>query len=339
MDKGQDFGGGIPLPKEFDLKEDKSIYNTQRVDPAKKDISEKQPDSKDKKAPEKKSYINIILILLVIACVLLISLSVSFYTGRETEKTNRLKVESSLSDMKFAKQEVESRLQETEKVMMQYQKDLEAEKGRVRKMETNLDTLKAEKKELISRIDDNFQQIFSLKSTLDKETKNNKDIKSRMEKAEKEREALTAQLSQIRMAKEALENRIIDLSRKKAKGVELGTIVVAGQPGASGTQPAAPGGAAVTPATATAPINMSGGVGFGKLVGQVLVVNKEFAFVVINLGQKDGLKESLVFDVYRGQQFLGKVQVERIYDTMSSAVILPEFNKEEIKEGDMVKVS
>ncbi|MCG2704118.1 MAG: hypothetical protein L6366_07090 [Candidatus Omnitrophica bacterium] len=75
-----------------------------------------------------------------------------------------------------------------------------------------------------------------------------------------------------------------------------------------------------------------------RLEGQVLVVNKEFAFVVINIGEKDGIQESQVLDVYRGQDLLGKVKVERIYDTMSSAVILPEATKQELKEGDIVKL-
>ena len=75
-----------------------------------------------------------------------------------------------------------------------------------------------------------------------------------------------------------------------------------------------------------------------ELEGQVLVVNDEFAFVVINIGEKDGIEETSVLEVYRGQSLLGKVQVERIYDTMSSAVILPESLTGEIKEGDAVKL-
>ena len=71
--------------------------------------------------------------------------------------------------------------------------------------------------------------------------------------------------------------------------------------------------------------------------GQVLVVNKEFDFVVINLGENDGLKIGSKLQVLKDEQVLGTVEVEKIYGNMSAATIMPDAQKDKIKEGCTVR--
>ena len=72
--------------------------------------------------------------------------------------------------------------------------------------------------------------------------------------------------------------------------------------------------------------------------GRVLVVNKEYNFVVINLGAKDGMEIGTTLLVYRADKEEEKIKIEKLYETMSAATILPE-TKGDLKETDTVKVN
>lgn len=74
-----------------------------------------------------------------------------------------------------------------------------------------------------------------------------------------------------------------------------------------------------------------------SLSGRVLVVNREFQFLVIDLGSKDGLSVGDEFVIYQGSEEVGRVQVERVYDTMSTATILPGTQEYKIMEDSTVK--
>ena len=73
--------------------------------------------------------------------------------------------------------------------------------------------------------------------------------------------------------------------------------------------------------------------------GSVLVVNREFNFIVVNMGSRDGIKPGQYLEVVRNGKPLARVQVERIYENMSAANILAETvgKGEVIKEGDQVR--
>jgi len=77
--------------------------------------------------------------------------------------------------------------------------------------------------------------------------------------------------------------------------------------------------------------------GFGTAEGQILQVNPEWQFVVINLGWQ-ALNIGDVLGVYRGDQLVAKVKVERIQEQVAAASILPEYRTAGIALNDRVKV-
>lgn len=74
----------------------------------------------------------------------------------------------------------------------------------------------------------------------------------------------------------------------------------------------------------------------GILNGRILEINHEYNFVIISLGKGEGIKKGMVFMVYREKKLLGKVEVEDVFQDMSSCNILPWFKKEEIMIDDGV---
>lgn len=73
------------------------------------------------------------------------------------------------------------------------------------------------------------------------------------------------------------------------------------------------------------------------LVGKVIKVDKKYAFVVLDLGNRDNLKVVDILSVYRSNKFIGKVRVERLEDDRSAAIILPEWQNTQFREGDEVR--
>lgn len=76
--------------------------------------------------------------------------------------------------------------------------------------------------------------------------------------------------------------------------------------------------------------------GTAILEGKVLVVNKEYDFVVVNIGQKDNLAIGDTLDVLRKEKKLGELKVEEVRDTMSVAIPLEPKLIKQIKEDDRI---
>ncbi|MFH1061770.1 MAG: hypothetical protein V1747_02660 [Candidatus Omnitrophota bacterium] len=319
MDKDLKVGQGIPFdPIEPDI---------DRVsEPAPRSIEPQdyKPTAGKTKPAKKKGGSPIVVIFLVILAVFAISAAGFLYMEKAKETAFRKNIEVQLEKNILEKLEVEGNLKDT--LLKKNQLEIDLEQGRVNYsiLMTQYQQAQADNEKMMVKFNGKMELISSLKSKLAKEEKDNSRISEKLAKVNSEFDDVKTQLGQIRMAKEALENRIIEMKRKKelSASVELETIVV--DPNSNNAIPATQGFSPLPPPA--------------KLEGQVLVVNKEFAFIVVNIGEKDGIKNSDVLTVFKGTQVIGKVQVERIYDTMSSAVILPEQTTKDIQEGDIVKL-
>ena len=123
----------------------------------------------------------------------------------------------------------------------------------------------------------------------------------------------------MQKAKEELETKLAELSPQPT--VELDRVVV--------TDPAAP--------AASSALTQPAGSQVTAVQGQVIVVNREYDFVVINMGRNQGLAVGEEFQIVRGERVMGRVKVEKIYDELSAAAILPDTDKDAIREGDLVR--
>ncbi len=72
------------------------------------------------------------------------------------------------------------------------------------------------------------------------------------------------------------------------------------------------------------------------LSGKVESVNKPLNFIVLSLGDKDGVVRNGVLVVYRNNQFIGRVKVVSTTANNAVADILPDATKTDIQPGDDV---
>lgn len=71
---------------------------------------------------------------------------------------------------------------------------------------------------------------------------------------------------------------------------------------------------------------------------KVLVVNREYNFVVLNLGTKDGIRKGTRFSVLRDNKTIATAEVDKVYDNMAAANLLEEAKKGDVKEGDVARL-
>lgn len=152
-------------------------------------------------------------------------------------------------------------------------------------------------------------------------------IREASESVRKDKSALEIQLkaaqeelNNIRGQLAAIPKPDVKVEKTKAQEVQLEKIVVAPKAPQADTVVSAPVAASVT----------------APLEGKVLVVNREYDFIVINLGQKDGVNLGDAFDVLRKDKSLGQAKVEEVRDTMSVATPGTKDMIKQIKEDDRV---
>ncbi len=154
----------------------------------------------------------------------------------------------------------------------------------------------------LEKIDKKDNQIEELESNLTNEKKQRTSLANTLAQLRENYDSLEERLKEAKLEAEEYQKQLGKFGRKT--GVKLKKIVV---------KPSR------------------------ELEGKVLVVNNEFHFVVIDLGKKDGVNVGNKLVIYQGSEEIGRVQVEKVYDAMSTASILPGSQEHKISEDSVVK--
>lgn len=213
-------------------------------------------------------------------------------------KAEKKSLEQELNEIRQAKEQVDSELSHTKEQLTQAAQQLTEERKAKETLAASVDDRQRE----VDRLGKDLEQLRVERDNL---TQQAAQFKDRQDK-------LLAQLTEVERAKGELEAKVLELSQGST--VELGKVVVKNSD--PGVAPPAIGGA---------------------LQGQVIVVNREYDFIVVNLGKNHGLTIGQEFQIVRGEEVLGRAKVEKVYDELSAAAILPESKKDAIREGDLVK--
>jgi oligoribonuclease (3'-5' exoribonuclease) len=74
------------------------------------------------------------------------------------------------------------------------------------------------------------------------------------------------------------------------------------------------------------------------LTGRILVVNPNWNFVVLDIGQAEGLVPNTELHVHRADQLVGKVRVSSVEENTAIANIVKDWEQKPVKEGDDVLI-
>lgn len=254
-------------------------------------------------------------ILFIAALLLSLLAATTFYLSRNAERAKRMWTEGELQKTVLAKHEVEKERDELMKAKEALESQLTDTQSQAQRLSDEVAQEKRAREALTTELAQTRRESIDAKSRLEAERKEKLTLTEELARAKQGYQSVNSELTTLRQAKEALERRVKEMLASQA--TEAQTIVV---------KPSSP-----TAPAASAPKSSA--------EGKVLVVNREFNFVVVNLGSKDGLKNGTPLTILRGNSSIAKAQVERLYDNMVAATLLSEQDKQKVQEGDRALVS
>ncbi len=243
------------------------------------------------------------LVILIILVLVTTSLAVTFFIMKEQEKQQRVLIEQTLDETLKVKEQTLKDLREMTRLKTDAELKIDQLKEEAKRLSQDLERQKKEAQAALAKLKDGENKVRKLSTALKEQETKVESLMQTRKSLKSQNEELNIQLSQIRLAKQALENKILI---GESGAVQLEKIVVRGI-----TQ---------------------------EIEGKVLVVNDEFNFVVLDLGEDSGVEPGTILTITRDGAVLGKVEVENVYEDMSSAIILPQWQKGPFMEDDNVEI-
>jgi hypothetical protein len=254
------------------------------------------------------------VIILIVLILISLGLAGGTFYLLQNERNEKARVQQQLEVVKAKELEVSENLKTAKKEIATLEDRLQETRLQSEKLTMSLEQEKSAKKEALTQIDQMYAQLEEQKKAkayLEKMFYETSDELSKMQ----------AQAKDIETKRLALEKKVKELEDQAHK-IELGKIVVS------------PEGAGQ--AAGKAPADGSKKEASANLEGKVLVINKDYNFVVTNLGKKEGIDIGDVFSVYHGPDYIGDVKIEKIHDSMSAAGFVSAETKDKVSEGDKV---
>jgi actin-related protein len=258
----------------------------------------------------------IITVFLIIIAFLLVSMTAvsMFFFQKEIE--HRKVVEASLNEAQGRASKLEDELKETKKqAFLLEEKNKEADE-RINSLLDELELQEALKAEMKN-------ESASLKDQLQKEIGSKEQV----------RKELLDDLSQA-------EQKIVELEAQVKAAVSRQEELKANLQ----NQTPAIDSRDVSVENASSASTDDGKVQLDKIVvvpnevpqGRVLSIDTDTEFVIINLGDKDGVKSGDMLTISRGQEYLGDVKVTRVQAEMSAADLIPPLSSKILRKNDQV---
>ena len=223
---------------------------------------------------------------------------------------------------------------------IQKEQELKSKIMELNAMQQAIDTLTKKKADIEASLN---AKISSLESTIKENEESAKALTERVQALEKEKTSVMDDNLEKTKTVEDLNKKISDLEESKTelfnKIMELEE-QLGGQEKPEEKKKIENTPYGVHPMTSP----KMDAVNLGKIIvqkssghaAQVSQVNPVYNFIVINVGQRDGVEEGTVINIVRDDHLIGKAVVQKARSTVAAAILLPEWTKEPIEPGDFV---
>ena len=251
-------------------------------------------------------------IFFFVSLILIFSLSTYWiYSSKETERKLRVQKELELSNKLLELTETQGKLSDLTK----QKDDLEIQ------LKSKIADLEATSKDYAATIKNQTEKLDAMNQERD-------SLKRELQDKERKVLDLSKEVQQRNDVKSDLSDKIKTLEIAKEKGAA----------GSSEESAESLNGADPTWASDNNTVDL------GKIVvqkssghaAQVQQVDAQFGFIVINAGTEEGLKYNSAVNILRDKKLIGKAVVQKARQNVSAAIILPQFTKGQVKEGDVI---
>lgn len=241
----------------------------------------------------------------------------------QKEKEKVASLQEALTDAQTRYKLTEKKLEEAKRQAVQLETQLQEAKNQIEILNNQLNNEKKSKEETI-------QQLQQLKTLIEQKESLEVELKEKLNSAQKDIRRLEAKVKNLESEREELEKKLKSIE-EEAKKIELGQIVVEQKGPVQEKKTKKVVSVSKEETTKLAPAEKT-------LEGKILVVNKDYNFVVINLGSQQGVSLGDVFSVYHKEKYIGDIKVEKVHDSMSAAGLLSPEMKDKVFEGDRVSL-
>lgn len=256
-------------------------------------------------AKGKASVIILFLLLLAVS-----ALAAFGYIGLQKEKETNQQLTDQVGQLEAKKRELDKQVADLRSKIEDLQAQRDQQQAKLKELQASLTSVKSELESEQKSKQDAFSQAESAKKELASLKTAKADLETELKTTKENLSGIQEKLTTLEKSQAATLPAPEEL-RSKAQDLQLEKIVVTASE-ASGQNNTIPG------------------------QGKVLAVNKEYDFVVVNLGQKDNLSVSDMLEVFRNSKKICEMKVEEVKDTMSVAVPVSKDGIRQIKEDDTV---
>lgn len=273
---------------------------------------------------------SIILLVLIVLIIISLSLAAVSFWLYQKEHAQNIQLQGQIVELGQRQRTTETKLEEVKKAASELTLKLQEAASKVDSLTNELTQEKSARTEATNKLEQFMADLQQQKSL-------RQDLESRLKTAQDEGKQIKEQIKIIQQQKAQLEDKIKDMEAG-SEGVELGKVIVSGEAVVvddtiEGKSKAAKDKVSVAPAKSE-----KAGKKFAPaagLEGKVMIVNKEFNFVVINLGSKENINVGDEFSISREGKYIGDLKVEKVHEFMSAAGFAAEL-KDLIKENDKI---
>ena len=278
----------------------------------------------------------------VIILVILILISLAFAGGGfylfQKERAKNADLGEKLDEISTKQRITETKFEETKKMLVDLQLKYEEARNNIDTLGSNLEQEKKARLEAESNIE-------QLRIDLEKQKELRTDLEVKLDTAQADLNKTQSKLKNLDVEKAVLESKVKELEAKTQE-IELGKIVVSPEPAVATKgknvakaspvkKPAPVAKTTVSAPTKTAAVTLKPPQQTGT-EGNVLVVNRDYNFVVISLGSKNGVQLGQLFSIYHENKYLGDVKIEKVHEAMAAAGFLSDAVKSQVRENDKV---
>ncbi|PIP67752.1 MAG: hypothetical protein COW92_04825 [Candidatus Omnitrophica bacterium CG22_combo_CG10-13_8_21_14_all_43_16] len=250
----------------------------------------------------------IALVLLIAVSVVSAAMAVIGFMGKEREYMKRLIVEDKLAMTLKGKRAIEKELETVKSAKEQSEAKITKLEEKLKSATADMNDIRQKGEAAIAELETKNTELAKIKVDLDTEKKEKLIISKKLDSLQSDYDKTKREAIRLSNEKMDLEKRMLELREKQS--VSLDKIVVNTNEDSPAQKPV--------------------------MQGKILVVNKEYSFIVTDIGQDKNVQKGMKFDVMDGAKFLGQAEVDKVYDTMSSAAVLAGARINDMKKGNVI---
>ncbi len=271
--------------------------------------------------------------LLIVTAVILVILSIGLFISKERQKGLKKETDVRLNVLRASLNRLQDDFKDKEKLKNQFEKRLDKLSRESASLEVQIirieETHDESEQQLAAIEKDTISSQQEIKDLLNQK----KELTEKISSASSEICDLENRLAILKQTTAALERHLKKMMR--ISGIKTKRKEVLPQKAISSTKAEIePAATEAAPPAVSLPLISSSKT--APLEGEVLVVNREFNFIVISLGKRNGLKEGDRLNVYDNDRLLGEVSVETVRENISAASGGKDLDAYRLRSGNKV---